>query len=84
MFFIVNHRISDPEFWAAAQRELARLPAGISIHGVFPNADGSLATCLWKAESEAALREYLEHHTGKFAKNEYMAVDASKAMGLPA
>jgi hypothetical protein len=83
MYIVVNHRISDPEFWAAAQRELPRLPDGISIHGVFPNADGSLATCLWKAESVSVLREYLEHHTGNFAKNEYMAVDDTKAMGLP-
>jgi len=84
MYIVVNHHISDAEFWAAAQRELPRLPEGISIHSVLPNAAGSLATCLWRAESVEVLRTYLEAQTGKFARNEYMEVDASKAMGLPA
>ncbi len=85
MIIVVAHRISNPEaFWAAAARELPNLPAGIRIHGNFPDASGARATCLWEAESVDTLRAYLEDKTGAFAENDYMAVDASKAMGLPA
>ena len=85
MFFIVNHAISNvPEFWGAAQRELPNLPAGIRVHLVFPNAAGDAATCLWECGDQATLEGYLEAQTGAFAKNSYLAVDASKAMGLPA
>ncbi len=85
MFFVVHHRISNPsEFWGAAQRELPNLPAGISIIAVYPNAEGTDATCIWGAESQEQITEYLEKHTGQFAQNSYMPIDASKAMGLPA
>jgi hypothetical protein len=85
MFFVVHHRISNPtEFWAAAQRELPNLPDGIRVAAVYPNADGTEATCLWTCDSQERLVTYLESQTGQFAQNSYMPVDASKAMGLPA
>lgn len=85
MFFVVHHRISNvPEFWGAAQRELPNLPAGIRVHAVFPNAAADVATCVWECGDEATLKAYLEAQTGAFANNDYMAIDASKAMGLPA
>jgi len=85
MFFVVHHRISNvAEFWGAAQRELPNLPAGIAVVAVYPNAAGDDATCIWQCESQARLAEYLEAQTGQFATNSYMAIDATKAMGLPA
>jgi len=85
MYFVVHHRISNPaEFWAAAQRELPNLPDGIGVVAVYPNAAGDDATCIWSCASQAKLTAYLEEQTGRFAHNDYMPIDASKAMGLPA
>lgn len=85
MFFVVHHRISNPaEFWAAAQRELPNLPAGIGVSAVYANATGDEATCLWSCETQDKLEAYLEEQTGRFAQNTFMAVDATKSMGLPA
>lgn len=84
MYFVVQHRISNvAEFWAAAQRELPNLPAGIRVHAVFPNAAADEATCVWECGDEPTLRAYLEEQTGRFSANAYMAIDASRAMGLP-
>ena len=84
MLIVVTHRISNPaEFWGAAQRELPNLPKGIALVQSLPNAEGNQASCVWEAESVPALSTYLEPLTGQFAKNEYMAVDPSKAMNIP-
>jgi hypothetical protein len=84
MYFRVNHTISDPAaFWSRAQESLPNLPAGIKIHNVFPNETMNLATCVWEAETEAQLREYLERKTGDVSNNDYMPINAANAMGLP-
>lgn len=84
MYFRVNHTISNPsEFWARAQQSLPNLPAGIKIHAVFPNETMDLTTCVWEADSEKQIREYLEGKTGDVAKNDYMVINAANAMGLP-
>lgn len=84
MFFRVNHKISDPgQFWSRAQESLPNLPAGIKIHAVFPNETMDNATCVWEAESEAQIREYLEGKTGDVSHNDYMRINEANAMGLP-
>ncbi|MCW5908741.1 MAG: hypothetical protein KIS94_12835 [Chitinophagales bacterium] len=84
MFFRVNHAISNPgEFWARAQASLPNLPEGIKIHGVFPNETMDIATCIWEAESEQQIKEYLEGKTGDVSQNDYMAINTANAMGLP-
>jgi hypothetical protein len=84
MIIVVNHTISKPaEFWAAAQRELPRLPAGIKIHQVMPNHDGTRATCVWEGNDVAHLRAYLEAQTGAFSENDYMAVEVANGMNVP-
>jgi hypothetical protein len=84
MLIVVTHRISNPqEFWGAAQRELPNLPAGIKLLQSLPNAEGNLASCVWEAASVPTLQTYLEDKTGKFAKNEYMAVEVANAINLP-
>ncbi len=85
MYFLVNHTISNPaEFWARAQASLPNLPDGIRVHGVYAQADATRAACLWEAGSEAQIREYLEGKTGDVSDNDYLVVDATKSMGLPA
>ena len=84
MYFRVNHTISDPTaFWGRAKEALPNLPAGIKIHGVYPDETMGLATCIWEAESHAQLHAFLETNTGDVAKNDYMAINAANAMGLP-
>ena len=84
MFFRVNHTISNPgEFWGRAQKALPNLPAGIKIHGVFPNETMDLGTCIWEADSLQHIQEYLEAAVGDVSKNDYMVINAANAMGLP-
>ncbi len=84
MIIVVTHTISNPaEFWAAAQRELPNLPAGIKIHQVMPNKEGTLATCVWQGNDVAHLTAYLEEKTGAYAKNVYMAVEVANGMNVP-
>lgn len=84
MYIIINHDIKDPAvFWGRAQEALPFLPENIKIHGVFPNSDGSKATCLWEADTMDNMRGYLEEQVGHVSHNEYMAVETANAMGLP-
>ena len=85
MYFRVNHTISNPgEFWARAQAALPNLPEGIKIHGVYPNEGMDISTCIWEAQSEEQIKEYLEANTGDVSNNDYMVINAANAMGLPA
>jgi hypothetical protein len=82
MYIVAIHSISNPEkFWSAAKT--LSLPPHIKLHTVLPSTDGAKGTCLWEADSLAAMKQFLEPVTSGVASNEYMVVAAANAVGLP-
>jgi hypothetical protein len=83
MYVSVIHTISNPDrFWSAA--ESSEPPEGVRLHSALPNEDGSKAVCLWEADSVDSVKEVIESTVGEVSSNEYFAVHAEKAQGLPA
>ena len=82
MYIVVNHAISNPEkFWGLAKA--MTVPAALRLHSVFPSTDGAKGTCLWEAQSVDAVKQFVDGATNAFSKNDYMAVEAGSALGLP-
>jgi hypothetical protein len=82
MYIVATHTISNPEkFWTAAKT--LNVPPPLKLHSVLPSTDGAKASCLWEGESLATVREFVEAITKGVATNEYMAVEAKNAVGLP-
>ena len=82
MYIVVNHAISNPEkFWGLARA--MRVPAPLRLHSVFPSTDGVRGTCLWEAQSVDAVKQFVDGATNAFSNNDYMAVEAGSAIGLP-
>jgi hypothetical protein len=83
MYVLAIHRISNPaKFWEILQGA-GPLPPGIAVHQTLPNADGTTAVCLWKADSLATVRAIVDGAVGQFSENELFEVDAEAAQGLP-
>lgn len=84
MFMLVQHRISDPErFWRGAEEFVASQPKDVKLHASYPNEDGTRATCLWEAGSVEAVQDPLDRFTAGISRNEYIAIDPARAIGLP-
>jgi hypothetical protein len=85
MFVSVIHRISDPDaFSAIAASAMKDIPAGFKLHQAMAGDDRSTAVCLWEAPTVDSVRNLLEPLFGRVCKNEYIPIDASNSMGLPA
>jgi hypothetical protein len=85
MFISVIHRISDPDaFWATAAGATNDIPADTKLHQTVTSDDRSTAICLWEAASVDRVRDFLEPLLGRVCKNEYIPIDPSSSMGLPA
>ncbi|HEX5870298.1 MAG TPA: hypothetical protein VFY65_07785 [Longimicrobium sp.] len=85
MYVLCSHTVRNPrEFWARATQALPNLPQGIRIHNVFPNADGSRGVCLWEGDSMEHVRAFVDGATSDVSDNDYFAVQADQARGLPA
>lgn len=83
MYVVVEHEIEDPgPFWKTAQAGMEDLPSGLTLHQVFPNEEGTRASCLWEAGSVEQVRSFLEQEVGPYSENEYYAVAAENAVGL--
>ena len=82
MYTVAIHTISNPEkFWSAAKT--LNVPPSLKLHTVFPSPDGAKAVCLWEGESLPAVKQFVEKVTSGLASNEYMAIEATNAVGLP-
>jgi hypothetical protein len=82
MYTVAIHTISNPEkFWSAAKT--LSVPPPLKLHSVFPSSDGAKAVCLWEGESLPSIKQFVEKVTSGLASNEYMAIEASNALGLP-
>ena len=85
MFVSVIHRISDPDTFGATAASAANdIPADVKLHQTVTSNDRSTAICLWEAVSVDRVKEILEPLLGQVSKNEYIQIDPSSSMGLPA
>ena len=83
MYAIAIHTISDPEGWWAGAQEL-EVPAGITLHSVIGNGDGTKAVCIWEADAIDSIRNFVDPATEGKSTNEYFEVNEQYSMGLPA
>ena len=56
---------------------------GFKLRQFLPPQDGSVATCLWEADSIDSLQEWLDPATAGVTENTYIAIDDENAIGLP-
>jgi hypothetical protein len=86
MHIVVEHRITDlDKFSSMDAAEVAEGGGpGFKLRQFLPPQDGSVATCLWEADSIDSLREWLDPATDGVTENTYIAIDDENAIGLPA
>lgn len=80
MYVIAIHSVSDPEQFWGGQLDM---PEGTSLPTVAPNADGTRAVCIWESDSVDTVKQIVEGAAGDISRNEYFAVNAGSAQGLP-
>jgi hypothetical protein len=79
---MVQHTISEPAaFWNAA--DPAAFPPQVKLHHTFPTPDGTLAVCIWEADSIDTVRAILEPATGRLSRNEYFPVENREGFARP-
>jgi hypothetical protein len=85
MNVVVQHRITDPEKFASmdAEEVAGGGPPAVQLRQFYPSQDGSMAFCLWDADSIDNLRDYLDPATAGVTENAYFEIDAESAVGLP-
>jgi hypothetical protein len=83
MFIVVEHTITNPEYFFGLASRVAEAPSGINALQFFPSVNKDRAVCLWEAKSVDALKGFLESLTAQSSRNTYYAVDSTIAMGLP-
>jgi hypothetical protein len=85
MIIVVTHQINNPsEFWASAQRNIPLLHAsGVKrLIQVLPNRDLTEATCVWEAETIAALDVYLRRKVFDWSTESYYELNMAAASGI--
>ena len=84
MYVVVAHRITDSEKFASMDAEAVAGggPADTHLQQFLPPKDGSVATCVWQADSIDSLRSYLDPATAGVTENTYIEVDEESAVGL--
>jgi hypothetical protein len=85
MHIVVEHRIIDlDKFSSMDAAEVAGAGGpGFKLRQFLPPQDGSIATCLWEADSVDSLQEWLDPATAGVTENTYIAIDDENAIGLP-
>jgi hypothetical protein len=85
MNIVVEHRIIDLDKFS--EMDAAEVAGGggpgFTLRQFLPPQDGSIATCLWEADSIDSLREWLDPATAGVTDNTYIAIDDENAIGLP-
>lgn len=84
MYVLVHHTIRDPAgFWTAARELIPQSPAELRLHQTLAATDGTLATCLWEADSIDLVREYVERSFGGVSINEYREAENRVGVAVP-
>ena len=92
MYVVVQHQIKDPQAAFSRGERLIKnegAPQGMRVLQFYPSTDGSAVTCLWEADSVAAIQEYVDSALGDSSLNTCYEVGAEQAfaerpLGLPA
>ncbi|HEX8864705.1 MAG TPA: DUF3303 family protein [Lentzea sp.] len=82
MYVIVHHHIKNPETaFERGQRLIAGdgAPDGVKVLQFYPSQDLTAVTCLWEADSVAAVQGWVDSVLGDASENRSYAVDAEKA-----
>jgi hypothetical protein len=81
MYVIAIHEISNPDAFWGGQLDL---PTGTELSVAVPSADGANGVCIFKSDSVDTVRNLVDGATSAISKNEFYAVNAGNALGLPA
>lgn len=80
----VIHDVDDPDaFWERGQPMVEDAPEGIEGHQFCPAENGTVATCVWEAESVDQLSEFIDPALGDASSQQYFAIDEDDGFGLP-
>jgi hypothetical protein len=80
MYVIAVHSISDPDAFWGGQLDL---PKGTELPVVVPSSDGTRGVCIFKSDSVTTVQRLVDGATGTISRNEYFAINADNAQGLP-
>ena len=83
MFIVVEHTITNPDYFFGLASRVAEAPSGVNAHQFFPSVNKDRAVCLREAKSVDALKGFLDTLTAQSSRNTYYPVDSTVAMGLP-
>lgn len=91
MYVIVEHQIKDPQTALPRGEKLKKgegAPQGARVLQFYPSRDGSAVACLWEADSEEDIQQYVDSTLGDSSDNTCYEVDAEQAfavrpLGLP-
>lgn len=84
MYFIVQHRdIKDWDSFSTKSGEVTKAPGSLESLQYLPLADHSAAFCVWYADSEATLKQYLDGFCAGLSTNTYFRIDERIATNLP-
>jgi hypothetical protein len=82
MYVVVQHQFNDPQTAFSRGEKLIKnegAPAGVRGLQFYPSRDGSAATCLWEADSVAAIQQYVDSTLEDSSVNTCWEVDTEKA-----
>jgi hypothetical protein len=81
MYVVAIHEISNPDAFWGGQLDL---PKGTELSVVVPSDDGRHGVCIFKSDSVDTVRNLVDGATAPISKNEFYAINAGSAQGLPA
>lgn len=82
MYVIVHHHIQNPSSaFERGQRLISGdgAPDGVKVLQFYPAQDMTLVTCLWEADSVAAVQGWVDSVLGDASENRSYAVNAEHA-----
>jgi hypothetical protein len=82
MYVVAQHQIGDPQTAFARGEKLIKgddAPRGARALQFYPSRDGSAVTCLWEADSVAAVQEYVDSALGDSSENSCYEVEGEQA-----
>ena len=91
MYVVVQHEFNDPRTAFSRGEKLIKnqdAPTGVRGLQFYPSRDGSVATCLWEADSVESVQKYVDSTLGDSSVNTCYEVNpdqafAERPLGLP-